>query len=670
MKNCNKCHSCDAGAVLSGPPDIGSAQSNYVIVGNMNVGKSTLFARIRGAKAPSVNIPGTTVSVKSGRIKFASSMVYDTPGIHSIFSANEDERASRDILLSPELQGGDIGIILVADAKNLKRSIAIALQYAEYGLPMLFVVNMIDEAASRGIEIDYQQLSEELGMEVCTTIAMEGIGVSELVAGLLRLRPAKTGMQYSSRIEQFLELVHKLLNPAIISSRALGLLLLSGDPGSEVFIRENFGGGMLAQLQQLAKKYRQQEPAAIENALVNQYYKEAARITAVVQEIEPVTKNPFVLKFGDWCTQISTGIPIAVAVLVAMYFFVGSFGATYLVDTLNGVVFEGFVIPWTTRLVEHLPNAFIRDMIIDPDFGVLPTGVFLALGLVLPVIFCFYVAFGLLEDSGYLPRISILLDRVFRFVGLNGKGVIPLVMGFSCVTMAVLTTRVLDSDKEKNITSFLLFLCMPCAPLIAVMLIILDKMPASAGFTVFGLIVLQIFIAGFLANKILRGSRTPMLLEIPPMRIPKIRAVVKMSAIKTFFFMKEAVPVFIYASIVVFIFQRIGGLELLENTIGPVIGKVMGLPHQSIQVFIKTMIRREFGAVELQHLSSSYTNLQLVVNLLVMTFIAPCINAIIVLYKERGVRAATMIMVAVVTYAMILGSIVNYSCLFLGITFT
>jgi ferrous iron transport protein B len=648
----------------------GLERGDYIIVGNMNVGKSTLFARICGAKAASVNIPGITVSVKSGLIKGSSSKVFDTPGIHSIFSANEDERASRDILLSPKLQEEKKGIILVADAKNLKRSIAIALQYVEYGLPMLFVVNMIDEAASRGIEIDYQKLSKELGMEVCTTIAREGIGVNELIARLGNMQPAKTSIRYSDKIEQFLDLVHKLLTPCLLSSRALGLLLLADDHGSAVYIKERFGDGMLAQLQRLTSQYRQEESSALEIALGNQYHKEAARITAIVQEVEPRTKNPFILKFGDWCTKISTGAPIALAVLAAMYFFVGSFGATYLVDTINGVLFDGFLIPWTTRLVEPLPNAFLRDMIIDPDFGVLPSGVFLALGLVLPVIFCFYIAFGVLEDSGYLPRLSILLDRVFQLIGLNGKGVIPLVMGFSCVTMAVLTTRVLNTDKEKNISCFLLFLCMPCAPLIAVMLIILDKMPASAAFTVFGLILLQILIAGFLANKVLPGSRTPLLLEIPPMRIPKIRAVVKISALKTFFFMKEAVPIFIYASIVVFLFQRIGGLEMLEKSLGPFIGKVMGLPEHSIQVFIKTMIRRESGAVELQHLSSSYTNLQMVVNLLVMTFIAPCLNASIVLYKERGGRAATTIMAAVVVYAVVLGSVVNHSCLMLGITFT
>ena len=149
-----------------------------------------------------------------------------------------------------------------------------------------------------------------------------------------------------------------------------------------------------------------------------------------------------------------------------MYLFVGVFGATYLVDTINSTLFESFLIPLTAKLVSPIPNEFIKDMIIDPDFGILPTGVFLALGLVMPVLFCFYLAFGLLEDSGYLPRLSILLDKLFIKMGLNGKGVVPLVMGFSCVTMAILTTRMLGTKKERNIATFLLLLGMPCAPLV------------------------------------------------------------------------------------------------------------------------------------------------------------------------------------------------------------
>ena len=662
MRKSSECKIDKAGSI--------QRKQGITIVGNMKVGKTSLFSRMCGKATASINIPGNTVSIKTGRIKGTNMDAFDTPGIFSIFSNNEDARASRDILLPHKTDYDIQGIVLMADAKNMKRSIAIALHYAEYGLPMLLNVNMIDEAASRGIETDYDKLAVMLGIDVCTTIVREGIGVQKLIANLANMRTANKLIEYPAWIEQFFEIVTKLLKSDDISPRAISLLLLAGDNGIEEHVKSKFGPGMLEQLKDLAQEYRNEEQLSSGILLTNLYNKKAEQIINAVQKIEPPAKSPFIVRFGDWCTQLSTGVPIAIAALYLVYLFIGSFGATLLVDTINGVIFEGYLIPWTTKLVAPIPSAFIRDMVVDPDFGILPTGVFLALGLVLPVLFCFYIAFGILEDSGYLSRLSILLDKVFQKMGLNGKGVIPLVMGFSCVTMAILTTRMLDTEKEKNIATFLLLLGMPCAPLLAVMFIILGKMPLSASITVFGLIFSQIIIAGIIVNKILPGRRIPLLMEIPPMRLPKPLQILKMSAAKTYFFMKEAIPVFIMASLVVFLFERIGGLAALERAAEPVIHGFMGLPVKSVQVFIKTLIRRESGATEIEHLSSIYDNVQLVVNLLVMTFLTPCMNAIIVLFKERGSRAAITIMSTVMIYAILIGSMVNYTCRLFGITFS
>jgi ferrous iron transport protein B len=471
-------------------------------------------------------------------------------------------------------------------------------------------------------------------------------------------------------VNSFLEIIEKLCTDSDISPRVIGLLLLAGDRSIEKYLSNKFGPELLEELKDLAADYRKGESETFRALLVNLYNKKAEQIVKEIQEVEPPRKNTLLVNFGDWCTQLHTGIPIALGILVLIYLFVGSFGATYLVDTINGVIFEGYLIPWATKILEPIPSQFIRDMFIDPDFGVLPTGVFLALGLVMPVLFCFYLVFGILESSGYLPRLSMLLDKVFRKMGLNGKGVIPLVMGFSCVTMAILTTRLLDTKKEKNIATFLLLLGMPCAPLIAVMFIILDKMPFSATLTIFGIIFTQTFIAGFVANKILPGQGSPLIFEIPPMRLPKPGQVIKSAAHKTYFFIKEAIPVFIYASLFVFLFERIGGLEIAEDLLRPLTNTLMGLPEKSVQVFIKTIIRRESGATELEHLRHSYTNLQLVVNLLIMTFLTPCINAILVLFKERGRKTGTLIICSVITYAILMGSLVNHICLALGVTFT
>ena len=663
MKRCPECH--NQSNELSGPHNPGIA-----IVGNMNVGKSSLFSWLCEKETDRKNFPGTTVSLTAGQIKSLNATAYDTPGIYSIFSANEDEMVSRDILLPQKSFNPISSILLVADAKNMKRSIAIAMQYAEYGLPMLLDINMIDEAASRGIEINFEKLSDLLGIDICTSIAREGIGIRKILTKLKSPRIAKKLVNYPDWVNNFLDIIEKLCKNSDISPRVIGLLLLTGDRSIEKYLSKKFGTELLEELKDLAADYRKGESETFQALLVNLYNKKAEQIVKEIQEVEPPRKNPLLVTFGDWCTQLHTGIPIAVSVLFLIYLFVGTFGATFIVDTINGVVFEGYIIPWTAKVLAPIPNQFFKDMIIDPDFGILPTGVFLALGLVMPVLFCFYLVFGILEDSGYLPRLSILLDKVFRKMGLNGKGVIPLVMGFSCVTMAILTTRLLDTKKEKNIATFLLLLGMPCAPLIAVMLVILDKMPFSATLTIFGIIFAQTFIAGFMANKILPGQGSPLIFEIPPMRLPKPMQVIKSAAHKTYFFIKEAIPIFVYASLFVFLFERIGGLEVAEKLLHPLTNSLMGLPEKSVQVFIKTIIRRESGATELEHLSGIYTNLQLVVNLLIMTFLTPCINAIIVLFKERGKKTAALIIVTVIIYAILMGSLVNHVCLALGITFT
>ncbi len=617
-----------------------------------------------------MNFPGTTVSLAAGQIKSLNATAYDTPGIYSIFSANEDEVISRDILLPQQSFTPISTILLVADAKNMKRSLAIALQYAEYGLPMLIDINMIDEAAARGIDIDFEKLASIMGLDVCNSIAMEGIGVRKILTKLKSPRIAKKLVNYPEWVDNFINVIGKLCRNPDISPNVIGLLLLAGDRSIEKYLGKKYGPELLEEIKGLATDYCREDPETFRAFIVNLYNKKAEQIVKEIQEVEPPRRNSYLVTFGDWCTQLHTGIPIAITVLLLVYLFVGTFGATFVVDKINGVIFQGYIIPWTTKLLQPIPSQFIRDLFVDPDFGILPTGVFLALGLVMPVLFCFYLVFGILESSGYLPRLSILLDKVFRKMGLNGKGVIPLVMGFSCVTMAILTTRLLDTKKEKNIATFLLLLGMPCAPLIAVMFVILDKMPFTATLTVFGIIFIQTFIAGFVANKIIPGQGSPLIFEIPPMRLPKPMQVIKSAARKTYFFIKEAIPIFVFASLFVFLFERIGGLEILEHIFRPVIHNLMGLPEKSVQVFIKTIIRRESGATELEHLRNVYTNLQLVVNLLIMTFLSPCINATLVLFKERGQKAGSLILTTVLIYAILMGSLVNHICLALGITFT
>jgi len=641
-------------------------ETEIVFIGHRNVGKSTLIRDLKqyvqhDSFCEELKNSDIIKELKNGQIRFS-----DTSGSFTVL--NKDGMIDRFIRGDSEKK--TVQIVLVGDAKNLKRAISVFLQFSGYQLPMLFCLNMYDEAQSRGITINTTQMSQILGVDVIVTNAREGTGIENIVSHLRSMKVPTYSMEYHPETENQIHSVSELFLYNDIKNKFFAVLSIIKDPGIFGHIEKESESINQKKIQDDCLSRTDKEIADFKLRTGTHYNRKAEDIVQKVQFIKSSVKEPLSSKIGILCMRPLTGIPIAMVLLALMYQFIGAFGATYLVDTINSTLFENLLIPWISGVVRYIPSVFIQDMIVDPDFGILPTGVFLALGLVLPVLFCFYIAFGLLQDSGYLSRLSILLDNIFQKMGLNGKGVIPLIMGFSCVTMAILTTRMLDTKKEKNIASFLLLLGMPCAPLLAVMLVILEKMPVSASITVFGLIFMQILIAGFLADKIIPGVRNPLIMEIIPIRLPRIRMVLKSAWIKTYIFMKEAIPVFVFASLIVFLFERAGGLILLEKISAPVVHGLMGLPEKSVQVFIKTIIRRESGAAELQHLSTYYTNVQLIINLLVMTFLTPCINAIIVLIKERGFRTAMALMLSVMVYAFAFGTVLNYICTLTGVTFT
>ena len=676
MSECSGCCVCEKGCEASCliPSDLRAmgldASCGVVLVGNSKVGKSTLFHKLCPKKAEAEQLKSLKRKVERGYAGRTRTLVYNTPGLLSMFSKNLEERVGRDILLPGALQDRARRIVIVADSKNLKRALSLVLQFAEYELPMLLVLNMMDEARAKGIRINKEKLSSILGIPVCETVARRGEGIEDVLYSLDAMyRPHAQGI-HADDVETFIESVRGIVDQEEISPRALALHVLAHDPGTWRYIRKTFGQEKVHELSAMtdALNGNYAEPFALRS--VRLYNRKAEEIVNVVQTRGAPEYRRFSARIGQLCMTPLTGVPIAFCVLYLMYRFVGTFGAEFLVDLINVRIFGDHLIPWLTSQLSPLPFELLRDMLIDPDFGIFPTGIFLALGLVTPVLFCFYIAFGILEDSGYLSRLAILLDRVFQKLGFNGKGIIPLTMGFSCVTMAILTTRVLDTEKEKNIMCFLLLLGLPCAPLLAVMLVLLGDMPLSATVTVFGLIFFQLLIAGYVSNKILFGARSPLIMEIQPIRFPRLSQVVMQASTKTFHFIKEALPVFIVASMMVFLFERLGGLGFMQKVMRPVVCSFMGLPEESVQVFIKTLIRRENGATEIQHLKDAYDHVQLVVNLLVMTFLSPCINATLVLIKERGLKTAASIIISVMIYALFIGGVINHACRFLGITFT
>ncbi|MCP4676244.1 MAG: ferrous iron transporter B [Deltaproteobacteria bacterium] len=674
------------------------------ILGNVCVGKTSLFGSLCSSGEHSVNIPGSTTEVKWGVLsagsggaprsfrrrcadcglhgsmghrifvntspccdvaKMSATHLYDTPGSATLAANSEDEIVARDLMLSGQIDS----VLLVADAKNLRRSLALALEVAELGLPMVFDLNMIDESESMGIEVDKVALARELGVPIGQTVATERRGIRRLAELILTPRVSTRQTRFSEAVDTALQRLEDTLQNPVLAARALGILLLAGDRAAETWVSEHLGEQVRREARTIVEEAQSASGTPLKKLMTDAFYAEAERI--VERVLVSSARSPSLLvRFGALAQRPVSGVLIGLVVLILAYYWVGVFGATFVVDNLATHLFDGLLIPFFEKIVEPIPSAFVRDAIMDSDFGLLPTGLFLALGLVLPVLFCFYLFESILEDSGYLPRLAVLLDRIFRWLGLNGQSLIPLVLGFSCITMAVITTRMLPTRKERIILTLLLILGIPCAPLLAVMFILLGKMPWTAGAVVFGFVAVQILLAGYLSNKLIPGELPDLILELPKMRIPRPQVMLVKTWRRTWQFMREALPIFLVASFAVFLVDRLGGLALLENLARPVVQGLLGLPDQTVQVFIKTAIRRENGATELNLLRDQFDNVQLVVTMLVMTFLMPCINATIVIIKERGFKVSLLILTTVSIWAITAGAVVNLVCRGLGITFS
>jgi ferrous iron transport protein B len=642
-------------------------KKTVLFLGNLNVGKTTLFNSACGRRLNVANYPGTSVAIGRGTCTGAGAEIdlIDTPGINGMLPESEDERISRDILLD---ERPDI-VALIADGKNLRKSLLLTAQLAEYDLPLLFDINMIDEARQRGIHIDTGRLSVLLGVPVATTVATEGEGVEAFQKALPTATRSRLRVSYPARVESAIALLAKLLKDTDLSPRAVGTALLSGDESVQRFVAAKRGEEVAEQIATVTDNVQSAFNRPLSAVILEARLRAVDEILPEVQSVSPPAHLPLSEKIGAWSRRPLTGVPIAALVVVLVYLCVGKLGAGTLNDIFEGQLFNGWILPTLERACAGIPSRLITEAFIG-RFGFVSLGLSLAFS-VLPVLATFFFAFGVLEDSGYLPRLSVLLDGVFRKIGLNGKGVFPLVTGFSCITMAILTTRVLETKRERFIATLLLALGIPCAPVLALMLVVLGGMSIWASLTVFGIIGVQIIVLGFIAGKVLPGRQSDFILELPPMRMPRLQSLIQKTFWRLWWFAKEALPRFLLAAFVLFLLEQAGALALLEKAAKPVLTGLLGLPPESVQVAIMTVIRKESGAGYLRQLSDAgrLDNVQAVVSLLLLTFLSPCVNALLIMLKERGTKGTLSIMAFVTPYALLVGAAVNLVCRTLGVTF-
>ena len=357
--------------------------------------------------------------------------------------------------------------------------------------------------------------------------------------------------------------------------------------------------------------------------------------------------------------------------LYALYLFVGVFGAQTLVKLLEDGLFGRIVNPAAVFLSDRfIPFPLVRDFLVG-QYGLITMGLTYSIAIVLPVVATFFLIFGFLEDSGYIPRLAIFCDRVFRVMGLNGKAVLPMVLGLGCDTMATMTTRILGTPKERLIAILLLALGIPCSAQLATIMGILGGISFAALATLFGVVVGQMFLVGWLAARVLKGERSEFILELPPIRWPKLGNLLTKTRLRIWWYLGEAVPLFLIGTVLLFALDRMGALVVIAAAGRPIVTGLLGLPESTAQILVMGFLRRDYGAAGLFQLARSgqLTGVQAVVALTVMTLFVPCVANFLMMVRERGLKTGVAILAVITPIAISTGAGLNYVLHAFGVRF-
>jgi ferrous iron transport protein B len=332
------------------------------------------------------------------------------------------------------------------------------------------------------------------------------------------------------------------------------------------------------------------------------------------------------------------------------------FGARTLVDWLENELFGRVINPAAIAFAaKTLPWAWLRDLLVGP-YGILTMALTYSLALVLPIVGTFFVAFSALEDSGYLPRLAVVANRAFRAIGLNGKAVLPMVLGLGCDTMATLTTRVLETPRERLMVILLLSLGVPCSAQLSVTLALLSGRALLLWVLV---VVAVMFVVGRLAARLVPGRRSELLVELPPLRWPRPGNMLVKTLARMEWYLKEAVPLFVLGTLLLFVADRLSLLGALERAAEPLLTLGLGLPPETAEAFVVGFLRRDFGAAGLYRLAGEgrLSLPQTLVAVVTMTLFIPCIAQFFMIARERGWRAALAVAGFVFAAALGVGAV-------------
>ncbi|MFW5897180.1 MAG: FeoB small GTPase domain-containing protein [Bacillota bacterium] len=488
-------------------------------------------------------------------------------------------------------------VVNVVDATNLERNLNLTLELLARDIPVVVALNMWDEAEKRGIYIDVAELSRLLGVQVIPTVATKARGFSDILRAVKQPR-------------------------------------ISDIEDMESQERWSHIGSIIEKVQTITPR----EPTLLE-------------------KLETLSVLPV------------TGVPIAALVLYASFVIIRTIGEG-AIGYVTEPFFENLYKPLLMQLSNFLGSSgIVHDILIGQliegeidfgqSFGVLSTGIFIPLAAVLPYIFSFYLVLSLLEDIGYLPRISVLADNIMHRVGLHGFSIIPMILGLGCNVPAALATRVLEGRREKFITSTLMAIAVPCMAQIAMIVGLLGAFGGTYILYVFGILLWIWLLVGIILNRLLPGFSTGMLMEIPPFRVPSPGTLLRKLWLRMVGFLKEALPFLLAGVLLVNILYTLGIFDSINQLAGPFLQNAFGLPQEALAALIIGFLRKDLALGMLAPLGM--TAKQLLTASVVLTVYFPCVATFMVLFRELGAIDMLRSTAVMVVSALFVGTFVNYT---------
>lgn len=635
------------------------------LIGQPNAGKSALFSKLTGIGAISSNYPGTTVEFQEGSVVKGGKRLnfHDLPGTYSLTGVSEDELVATRLLAERQLDY----VVVVANATRFEHSLVLIFQLIELGFKVVIALNQMD-VASRRYNINVTKMEEVLQAPVIPTVAVTGEGVDNLVGVLLneQIKGSDFEVEYDPEIEQ-------LLNDLCAGGDCMtgkfpprGALLKLLE-GNQYFVGQ-FSAEFREKVEDVRRAFKEEHNEDIEVHITRDRYHEAERVASQVVSGK-VPPRRISDKISDLTLRPHTGIPILIAVL----------GAIFLTIVFVGGALDHFLI----NLYNELFSQFFIDLanwIGGPAGQAISSGISLSLQailtIVVPYIMLFYLMLGILEDTGYLPRVVILLDGVMHKIGLHGRAIIPMIVGMGCNVPAILATRVMESRRERLILAVVIVIAVPCSAQTAVIIGTVGTFAGLAWALVIYLILIALLlILGRLLHRILKFEPSSLALEIPDLTWPRPKNVLWKTWMRSKDFFFVAFPILLVGSLILEFLMTYGVLDSIVAPLAPFTEGFLGLPPVIIIALLFGILRKEMAMQLLiilfgtANLALVLTPAQLFVFALIMATYLPCLSALAVLVREFGVRDSATITFSSVVLAFGLGGAAHFILQAAGFSF-